>query len=137
MLCTLLGQSPGTDHYQSYVAIQLWLNDVLNLNLTTEIKINTLIEDTTSIPPLETSTRKKPDLQIVTTRRHHVLVQIEVEPGNDKDRTIRKLTYGLVDQLCWLRNCRTNITKCSGFYFMNHSARGHVIQVVIEWEDSA
>ena len=73
-------------------------------------------------------------MQIVSTT-NHVLVQVEVESSN-KDSTIRKLTLGLIDQLRWLRNHTTSITKCSGFYFMNHRTRGHVIQVVLEWVDN-
>ena len=42
----------------------------------------------------------------------------------------------LVDQLRWLRNHDTNITKCSGFYFMGSSGRGHVIHVELVWTDT-
>ena len=81
-----------------------------------------------------TSTHKRPDLQIISTN-NHVLVQVEVE-SSSKDSTIRKLTLGLIDQLRWLRNHTMSITKCSGFYFMNHRTRGQVIQVVLEWVDN-
>ena len=64
-------------------------------------------------------------------------MQVEVESGRNKKSTIMKLTLGLMDQLCRLRNhVHTGIMKCSGFYFMSHGSEGdHVIHVELEWND--
>ena len=65
----------------------------------------------------------------------YVLVQIEVDSGNE-DTSIRKLGFGLVDQLRWLRNRRTTIRKCCGFYFMaGNRGPGHVRQVEVLWNE--
>ena len=127
----LLGCPPGSNHQESYEAIKGWLTKRLSLTGGESISIDREVADA---HPLWTSTHKRPDLQIVSTT-NHVLVQVEVDSSN-KDSTIRKLTLGLIDQLRWLRNHTTSITKCSGFYFMNHRSGGQVIQVVLEWVDN-
>ena len=129
----LLGCPPGSNHQESYKVIKGWLTERLNLTKGERIYIDKAVADSKDVPPLWTSTHKRPDLQIVSTT-NHVLVQVEVDSSN-KDSTIRKLTLGLIDQLRWLRNHTMSITKCSGFYFMNHRSGGQVIKVVLEWVD--
>lgn len=62
-----------------------------------------------------------------------MLVQIEVELNKGRIKMIKKLTFGLVDQLCWLRNHDDTILKCSGVFIMGH---GDVTQVDVEWSDN-
>lgn len=63
-----------------------------------------------------------------------LVLQIEVE-SETLEKTIRKLSLGIIDQLCWLRNHDDSILQCSGFCFINHHGLGHVIQVDIQWSD--
>ena len=122
-------QSQLVDHRE---AIMQWLVDVAQIPAES-ILIDRKIEIMEGWPLLWTSEWKKPDLQIISADKC-VLVQIEVDSG-DKESTVRKLGMGLVDQLRWLRNHDTNITKCSGFYFMGSSESGHVIHVELVWRN--
>ena len=124
------------DHQETYIAISEWLQKKVRVPPSTILN-NHAINETKHNPALWTSTCKRPDLHIVTTDMEHVLVQVEVESGRNKKSTIMKLTLGLMDQLCRLRNhVHTGIMKCSGFYFMSHGSEGdHVIHVELEWND--
>ena len=135
-LSELLDCSQMNDHQETYIAISEWLHKKVRVPPST-ILINQAINEIKHNPPLWTSTCKRPDLYIVTTDMEHVLVQVEVESGRNKKSTIMKLTLGVMDQLCWLRNhVHTGIMKCSGFYFMSHGSKGdHVIHVELEWDD--
>ena len=113
----LLKCSVRSDHYETYKAIQEWLT---RQSWEIVVIIDKEVADVKSLlPPVTwTSNRKRPDIQICTSstsslHKHHILVQVEVQSGSDKESTIRKLILGLVDQLRWLRN-RTSISKCSG-----------------------
>ena len=86
------------------------------------------------MPELSVSQRQRPDLQILHSTQRRVLVQIGVESGGDKQRTLRKLTYGLIEQVHYLRN-RQVYDTCSGFYFMMKNP-GQVIQVDVTWDDN-
>ena len=135
-LSELLGCSQMNDHQETYIAISEWLQKKVRVPPSTILN-NHAINETKHNPVLWTSKCKRPDLHIVTTDMEHVLVQVEVESGRNKKSTIMKLTLGLMDQLCRLRNhVHTGIMKCSGFYFMSHSSEGdHVIHVELEWND--
>lgn len=132
MLFELLTCPQLADHREVYRAIQEWLGDKVGAPIG-RVLIDQEIVCTRDSPVLWTGGRKRPDLQIISNN-NCILVQIEVKSGK-KETTIRKLTLGLVDQLRWLRNHNTAICKCSGFYFMDHGGRGHVVQVEVEWAD--
>ena len=135
-LSELLGCSQMNDHQETYIAISEWLQKKVRVPPSTILK-NQAINEIKHNPTLWTSTCKRPDLHIVTTDMEHVLVQVEVESGRNKKSTIMKLTLGVMDQLCRLRNhVHTGIMKCSAFYFMSHGSKGdHVIHVELEWDD--
>ena len=137
-LSELLGCSQMNDHQETYIAISEWLQKKVRVPPSTILK-NQAINEIKHNPALWTSTCKRPDLHIVTTDMEHVLVQVEVESGRNKKSTIMKLTLGVMDQLCRLRNhVHTGIMKCSGFYFMRHGSKGdHVIHVELEWDDDS
>ena len=132
-LSALLGrqQSQLEAHREAYKAIKQCLVNMAKIPAES-ILIDHKIAGIEGL--LWTSECKKPNLQIISANRC-VLVQIEVDSG-DMESTLRKLGIGLVEQLRWLRNHRTSITKCGGFYFMSGSSgRGHVIYVEVVWED--
>ena len=134
-LSDLLGrpQSQLVDHREAYHAIMEWLVDVTQIPAES-ILIDHKIAGMEDCPLLWTSECKRPDVPL-TSANKCVLVQREVDSG-DMESTVRKLGVGLVDQLCWLRNHnRTSIMKCSGFYFMGGSGRGHVIHIELMWVD--
>ena len=127
-------QSEVEPHTAAYQAINQWLVNEAQIpdeNILIDHKIAGM-EGCCTL--LWTSECKRPDLQIISANKC-VLVQIEVDSG-DMESTHRKLGIGLVDQLRWLRNHGTSITKCGGFYFMSGSSgSGHVIHIEVVWED--
>ena len=56
-----------------------------------------------------------------------------VELG-DKESTISKLTYGLTEPVCYLRNCKV-YDVCSGFYFVLDNP-DQVVRVDVRWDDN-
>lgn len=88
------------------------------------------IESIKTLTSIGTIVRKM--LIVVDNDQKGALLQIEVESG----KTIRKLAFGIIDQLRCLRNCDDSIQQYSGIYFMRHDGRGHVIQVDIESIDT-
>ena len=128
-LCDLQGQVD--DHKDARDAIKDWLANKAEIPAH-RILIDKKIAGLIGFPLLWTSGCKRPDLQVTSANK--CVLQIEVESG-DLESTVRKLGIGLVDQLRWLRNHKTTIKKCSGFYFMSGSKTGHVIHVEVMWED--
>lgn len=85
-------------------------------------------------PRYEHTHETRPGRAIYNADNTHLMVQTEVESNNNQAATIRKLQYGLVDQLRYQRNADTSITACTGFYFPNVVKRC-VIEVTVEWND--
>ena len=132
-LCDLLEvqQSLLENHKDAYDAIMDWLVNKAEIPAH-RILIDNKITGLIGCPLLSTSECKRPDLQVTSANKR--VVQIEVDSGN-LESTVRKLGIGLVDQLRWLRNHRTIIKKCSGFYFMSGSKTGHVLHVEVVWKE--
>ena len=86
--------------------------------------------------PLPTlfSTLKLPDICIYNRENARPILQIEVDSGGLK-KTIRKLAFGLIDQLRHERNQNDSITTCTGFYFPRNSTYTSVIEVTLAWSD--
>ena len=59
---------------------------------------------------------KMPDVAVYDDDKK-ILVQVEVISDNNRDKTISKLAYGLIDQLRWQKHRDKNISSCTGFYF--------------------
>ena len=80
---------------------------------------------------------KKPDISI--WNGDFISVQFEVESNENRDHTITKLGFGLIDQLKYLMNCDvTNddgdeVLEVSGFYIP--VKEGYVERVVLSWND--
>ncbi len=62
-----------------------------------------------------------------------IALQIEVMSNSDRDQTILKLGFGLMDQLRAQRNRCDTISSVDGFYFPLGS--GHVERITCEWSD--
>lgn len=77
------------------------------------------------------TSRKIADIAIM--HDNIIYVQFEVESDRNRDATIRKLTYGLVDQLRFLKNRGVSTNQISGFYIPVTSGYVEVIKCV--WED--
>ena len=80
---------------------------------------------------------KMPDVAVYN---HHsdqkqILVQVEVISDNNRDKTIRKLAYGLIDQLRWQKNRDKLISFCTGFYFPLEGDNEYVIELKCCWDD--
>ena len=80
---------------------------------------------------------KMPDMAVYN---HHsdqkqILVQVEVILDNNRDKTIRKLAYGLIDQLRWQKNRDKLISFCTGFYFPLEGDNEYVIELKCCWDD--
>ena len=100
-LCQLLQHpTPITNHRCAYSAIKNWLTETFSI---ADDRILQLV-GFDNMPELSVRRQQRPDLQILHSTEQRALVQIEVESGGDKERTIRKLTYGLNEQVRYLRN---------------------------------
>lgn len=64
-----------------------------------------------------------------------ILVQIEDLSNDDRLSTIRKLSYGLMDQLRWQKNRDRTICSCTGFYFPLEGENEHVVKLECNWSD--
>ena len=115
----LLGKECVNRGGDSYASIQKWLVDNIQ-GLTKEaIYLNKGLRGAiTTLPTLRTTLQKRPDVAIYDTAddEPQMLVQIEVDSG-DMQKTARKLSLGLINQLHWQRNHQDTILTCTGFYF--------------------
>ncbi len=89
-----------------------------------------------SLPPLETSLNKRPDVGIFVYIRGKLflLLQIEVDSGGYQSTCI-KLAQGVGDQLMWQRNCNDEITTCAGMYFPTFIRGTCVVKIQLQWKD--
>lgn len=62
-----------------------------------------------------------------------VYVQFEIESNRDRDATVRKLAFGLTDQLRFLNNRGVDICDVAGFYVP--VGPGYVEKVTCTWEN--
>ena len=124
-----------TSHIQMYEFISNWLKNKLKdmrINIETNRSIHTSMHP---LPPLLSLLKKLPDLGLYDRNNDpRLLLQIEVDSG-DMNKTIRKLSLGLMDQLRFERNLDDTITTCIGFYFPNNSSSTSVIKVSLMWSD--
>ena len=131
---TGLALSPGTGQQALLADIKAWLTRRLTLHAHDSILLDKTLVGTTANTSIWTNLCKRPDVQIVNSTCNQVMVQMGVESGK-KEWSVNKLTLGLVDQLCWLRNHDTHITACTGFYIMK-TTKGHVLRVTLTWQDN-
>ena len=64
-----------------------------------------------------------------------VYVQFEVESNHNREATVRKLSFGLSDQLRFLNNRGVDINEIVGFYVP--VGRGYVEKVTCTWENES
>ena len=76
---------------------------------------------------------KKPDMLIREQQDGAVIFQIEVISNNDRNTTVLKLAYGLIDQLRYSKNCSSEVNEICGFIVPVDS--GFVELVACEWSD--
>ena len=119
-------------HVDSYVGIQKWLVDKIRGLKEENIYLDKAIQGMTTLPALGTTLYKRPDVAIYDADDDELLllVQIEVDSG-DLNKTARKLSLRLIDQLRWQRNHQDTILTCTGFYFPHPCAntKGYVQQI--------
>ena len=70
---------------------------------------------------------------IVVKNDNIVIMQFEVESSHDRAATVRKLSYGLVDQLRFLKNRCVDTNSVVGFFVPVQE--GYVEKVQCEWSD--
>lgn len=113
-------------------AMKTWMSKQLTPNfgskpfITTEVGLGEIGFDQLCV-----TLRKIADIAI----KHDdtIYVQFEVESNRDRDATIKKLTYGLVDQLRYLKNIGVSTNQISGFYIPVTSRYVEVIECM--WAD--
>ncbi len=66
----------------------------------------------------------------------HDIILIEVD-SKGYESTIVQLVEGVIEQLVWLRNRDDSVTSCVGFYFPAKDRGPGVVEVKVEWSDSA
>ncbi len=82
--------------------------------------------------PLFLKEKNVPDVAIF--KNNISCLQFEVESNNDKEATIYKLVYGLMDQLRCLINRNASTFKVIGFHIPVQP--GYVVKVACIWSDS-
>ena len=83
--------------------------------------------------PVFTKITKVPDL--VIKKNGIVMVQFEIESDSDRISTLRKLGYGLMHQLIYLRNNHNVIAKIYGFFIPRGQEPAYVEKVSCKWID--
>lgn len=122
------------DHMYSYADVSVWLLSFLSSDKYS-VTIKKLPKP--QHPALSTSQCKLPDLYIHHKFKNNILLQIEVNSSQSSNgrSSIRKLIFGIIDQLITLRNLDSDINSCSGFYFPRPHEMGHVVKVTVTWSD--
>jgi hypothetical protein len=83
--------------------------------------------------PLYCSTDQRPDLTVFRRADKLPLILVEVH-SSPFQATVRKLIFGVIDQLRLYRTYNTRITQCVGFAFPKLHMQQCVIKVSVKWE---
>ena len=75
--------------------------------------------------------RKQADIVLKGSR---VFVQLEVQSAHQRDASVRKLSFGLIDQLRYLKNRGVDSNEVAGFYVP--VVKGYVEKITCVWEDA-
>ena len=107
------------DHCSGCSNVKVWIHQRLNSDC--NILINQSMKPSeVGLNQLFLTKTKRPDVAIYDDNEI-ISVQIEVESNDDRLTTtkcIRKLSYGLMDQLRWQKNRDRTICSCTGFIFL-------------------
>ncbi len=84
--------------------------------------------------PLETCRKRRPDVSIRSSSHDIILIEVD---SKGYESTIVHLVEGVIEQLVWLRNRDDRVTSCVGFYFPAKDRGPGVVEVKVDWSDSA
>lgn len=121
-------------HKEVSKAIARWVGTKLRRSghLTCSVTTEKSLKDPFGVNQLWLTELKRVD--VAATKDDIPVVQFEVESGHNRDATVRKLSYGLVDQLRYLKNRRVQVNEIIGFYVP--IGKGYVEKVACNWDDA-
>ena len=124
-----------TDHSAACIDIAQWLQDKLKSYHSSVIVVSEqALNEPYKYDQIMTTNEKFVD--ITAYYKNCVCFFAEVISGGNRQKTLQKLALDQIHHLHWLKNRRSSITMCSGFYFhFAEDCNDHVTEIQLAWDD--
>ena len=126
-------ESKKGDHYVCYAVIKNWLNTTCKLRLAKgdDVATDTKVRELLKLNPIFVSNDIRPDIVMYKGEIPVLVIEVHSSPY---EKTLRKLSIVLVEQLRLLKNADEGINEVCGFCFPKSSEASCVCQMTVRWD---